>query len=133
MKSYLNPLVCQCLQIFVYLNLFVCLTLISSSFLLLPLLVPVQLLDLLLLVDEHHKEDVVRLDEDLDSNLLVLCLHPQDLLLYLLLQFDEDVLNLLVLVVEEHHLHLCVLLQLIVLRLSAASLAPPRLMLLWLL
>ena len=38
MKSYLNPLVCQCLQIFVYLNLFVCLTLISSSCLLLPLL-----------------------------------------------------------------------------------------------
>ena len=40
---------------------------------LLPLLVPVQLLHLLLLVDEHHKEDVVQLDEDLDSNLLVLC------------------------------------------------------------
>ena len=38
MKSYLNPLVCQCLPIFVYLNLFVCLTLISSSCLLLPLL-----------------------------------------------------------------------------------------------
>ena len=38
MKSYLNPLVCQCLPIFVYLNLFVCLTSIPSSCLLLPLL-----------------------------------------------------------------------------------------------
>ena len=47
---------------------------------------------LLLLVDERHKEDVVQLDEDLDSNLLVLCLHPQDLLLYLLAQLEVDLL-----------------------------------------
>ena len=121
--------------------MFVCLTSIPSSCLLLvdevevgqllPLLVPVQLLHLLLLVDEHHKEeedqvdvvqvdeedlllnflvlvvkenlllllvdehhkeDVVQLDEDLDSNLLVLCLHPQDLLLYLLAQLEVDLL-----------------------------------------
>ena len=38
---------------------------------LIPLLVPVQLLHLLLLVDEHHKEDAVQLDEDLLVNLLV--------------------------------------------------------------
>ena len=40
-----------------------------------------------------HKEDVVQVDdEDLDSNLLVLCLHPQDLLLYLLAQLEVDLL-----------------------------------------
>ena len=38
---------------------------------LLPLLVPVQLLHLLL-VDKHHKEDVVQLDEDLLLYLLAL-------------------------------------------------------------
>ena len=38
---------------------------------LLPLLVPVQLLHLLL-VDKHHKEDVVQLDEDLLLHLLAL-------------------------------------------------------------
>ena len=102
---------------------------------LLPLLVPVQLLHLLLLVDEHHKEDAVQLDEDV-LNLLVLCLpphqpppHPQDLLLYLLVQLEEDVINLLVLVVEEHHLHLCVLFQLIVLRLDEDLLVAARLLL----
>ena len=90
---------------------------------------------LLLLVDEHHKEDVVQLDEDV-LNLLVLCLpphqpppHPQDLLLYLLVQLEEDVINLLVLVVEEHHLHLCVLFQLIVLRLDEDLLVAARLLL----
>ena len=46
-----------------------------------------------------------------------------------------DVVHLLgyLLVVKDHLLHLCVLLQLLVLRLPAASLPPPRLMLLWLL
>ena len=85
---------------------------------------------LLLLVDEHHKEDAVQLDEDV-LNLLVLCLppHPQDLLLYLLVQLEEDVINLLVLVVEEHHLHLCVLFQLIVLRLDEDLLVAARLLL----
>ena len=63
---------------------------------LLLLLQPPPSLKVLLLVDEHHKEEedqveVVQLDdEELDSNLLVLCLHPQVLLLYLLAQLEVD-------------------------------------------
>ena len=59
----------------------------TQAFLLLPLLVPVQLLHLLLLVDEHHKEeedkvDVVQVDEeDLLLNFLVLVVKENLLLL----------------------------------------------------
>ena len=49
---------------------------------------------------------------------------------YLLVQLEEDLLiNLLVLVVEEQDLHLCVLFQLIVLRLDEDLLVAARLLL----